>query len=395
MSEPGPSAPEGADVTRAALRPLPWRQILAWAFVGMALGTVLVLADLRSSSDTTGGLVHTGPTGPASELIATDFPDQPQFTYGESDGPMFYAVARDFWDFDRAAESLDRPRYRLNRPFYPFLGWLLHPTGGGDGLVRSLFLVNVGAMFLAALAMGALSSTLRGPPWLGVLAPIIPGAQMAVRIECSDLLASALMLAAAVLFIRNRWVAATAVAVAAVLTKEPVLLTFLGLALWRRDRRGLAIAAVPAVVYGLWALSIRLRVPDSGQDIIEFGPPFVGIVDSIRLTWSQGDNTYALMAFVALVVLSVIGLRRSGLAHPLAPALLLNLALISLLSITPIGLSRNGPRSVLPALLLAVVMVATPKALAAVGRGTPRRTRADDPASADASPGGAGTVAPA
>ena len=54
-------------------------------------------------------------------------PDQAQFTYGESDGPMFYAVARDFWDLDRAAESLDRPRYRLTRPAYPFFGWLLHP----------------------------------------------------------------------------------------------------------------------------------------------------------------------------------------------------------------------------------------------------------------------------
>ena len=366
------------------MRPLPWRPLLLWAALGMVLGTALVLVDLRSSTDVAGGLVHTGPTGPASELIATDFPDQPQFTYGESDGPMFYAVARDFWDFDRAAESLDRPRYRLNRPLYPFLGWALHPTGGGDGLVRSLFVVNVAAMFLAGLAMGALSVTLRGPPWLGVLAPLLPGAQMAVRIECSDLLAAALMLAAVVLFIRNRWVAATLVAVAAVLTKEPVLLTFIGLALWRRDRRGLAIAAGPIAAFGLWALSVRLRMPDSGQDVIEFGPPFVGIIDAIRLTWLQGDNVYGFLAFTALVVLSVVGVYRAGLGHPLVPALLLNLALLSLLSITPIGLSRNGPRSILPALMLAIVIVATPKAIAAVGRGTVRAPAADPDALAPA-----------
>lgn len=363
----GPQEPTPPPGAVAPLRPLPWRPILLWALLGTVLGTALVLLDLRSSSDVTGGLVHTGPTGPASELIATDFPDQPQFTYGESDGPMFYAIARDFWDFDRAAESLDRPRYRLNRPFYPFLGWLAHPTGGGDGLVRALFLVNVGAMFVAAVALSSLSATLRGPPWLGVLAPLVPGAQMAVRIECSDLLASALMLAAVVLFVRNRWVWAIAVAVAAVLTKEPVLLTFLGLAAWRRDRRGVLLAVVPVATYGLWALWIRTRVPDSGQDVIEFGPPFVGIVDSVRLTWSQGDNGYALLTFVALVVLTVVGLRRSGLGHPLVPALVLNLALISLLSITPIGLSRNGPRSVLPALLLAIAIVATPRAASVVG----------------------------
>ncbi len=310
--------------------------------------------------------MHTGPTGPASELIAVDFPDQPQFTYGESDGPMFYAFARDFWDLDLVAESLDRPRYRLNRPIYPFMGWILHPSGGGDGLVRSLFLVNVAAMLLAALSMGALSATMGGPTWLGVLAPLLPGSLMAVRITCGDLVASALMLAATVLLVRDKWATATLVAVAAVLTKEPVLLTFLGLALWRRDRQAFAVAVVPTVVYGLWALSIRLRVADSGQDVIEFGFPFAGIVDAIRLTWSQGDNAYALMAFVALVVLSVLGLRRAGLSHPLAPALLLNLGLISLLSITPVGLSRNGPRSVLPALLLAVVLVATPGARDAI-----------------------------
>jgi hypothetical protein len=83
VSGSGPSAPDRAEGTRATLRPLPWRTILAWAVVGMALGTARVLLDLRSSSETTGGLVHTGPTGPASELIRTDFPDQPQFTYGE------------------------------------------------------------------------------------------------------------------------------------------------------------------------------------------------------------------------------------------------------------------------------------------------------------------------
>lgn len=341
-------------------RPLPWRPILLWALVGTVLGTGLVLFDLRSSSAVAGGLVHTGPTGPTSALIATDFPDQAQFTYGESDGPMFYAVARDFWDLDRAAESLDRPRYRLTRPAYPFFGWLLHPTGGGDGLVVSLFVVNVAAMFIAAVSLGSLSATLRGPPWLGVLVTLLPGAQMAVRIECADLLAVALMLAATVLLLRGRWVGATAVAVVAVLTKEPVLLTFIGLALWRRDRRGAIFVGVPIVLLGLWYVYVRLRFSDSGQDVIEFGPPFVGIVDSGRLLWSQGEHGYALLSFVGLVVLSAVGIARHRLGHPLMPALVLNLALVSLLSITPIGLARNGTRSVLPAMVLALVLAATP-----------------------------------
>ena len=172
----------------------------------------------------------------------------------------------------------------------------------------------------------------------------------------------------------------------AVLTKEPVLLTFIGLALWRRDRRGAIFAGVPIVVLGVWYLYLRLRFGDSGQDVIEFGPPLVGIVDSVRLLWSHGEHGYALLSFVALVVLSAVGIARHRLGHPLMPALLLNLALVSLLSITPIGLTRNGTRSALPALVLALVLAATP---AQAWRRAASTTSAEDGPRPVADPAGA------
>ena len=342
-------------------RPTPWGSILLWAVVGTVLGVLLVVLDLSSTSSTQGGLVHTGPTGPAAELIAEDFPDQAQYTYGESDGPMFYAVARDLWDLDTAAESLDRPRYRLNRPVYPLLGWALHPNGGGDGLVAALLLVNVAAMAVGAIAMGLLSHAWGGPRWLGVLVPLLPGAQVAARITCADLVATSLMLLAVALHVRGRWRWAIPVAVLAVLTKEPVLLTFIGLAIWRRDRRTTLLAVAPAAAFVAWSLWIRSRFADSGEDVIELGAPFVGLVDAVRRTWSEGDNTYTLVTLVVLVALVAVGLARHGLRHPLSLALLANLALVSLLLITPLALDRNGPRSVLPAMAVAILIAATPR----------------------------------
>lgn len=342
------------------ISPLPWAKLVLWAVIGTACGTLMVLMELRSTSSTQGGLIHTGPEGPTAALIAEDFPDQAQYTYGVSDGPMFYAIARDLWDLDRAAESLDRPRYRLNRPVYPFFGWLLHPTGGGTGLVVSLFLVNVAAMAVAAISLGALSVTLRGPVWLGMLAPLLPGAQVAMRITCADLLATALMLAATVLLLRGRWPWAAAVAVLAVLTKEPVLLTFIGLAAWRRDRPSLAVVGAATGALVVWGAYIRLRFADSGQDVIEFGLPLMGLVDAARNAWSQGEHVYGLLSVLLLTGLAAAGFVRHRLDHPLAFALILNIGLVSLLSITPVALDRNGPRSLLPALALAMVVATTP-----------------------------------
>ena len=70
---------------------LPWRSLLLFALVGTTIAVTVALVDLQGSRATTGGLIHTGPDGPAAALLARDFPDDPQFSFGEHDGPMFYA----------------------------------------------------------------------------------------------------------------------------------------------------------------------------------------------------------------------------------------------------------------------------------------------------------------
>ena len=365
------------------LAPLPWRSLVLLALLGTVLGASLTLLDLGRTRESNGGLIHTGPEGPAAALMAEDFPDEPQFRYGEHDGPMFYAVARDPWDLDRAAASLDRPRYRLQHPVFSWLAWLAHPTGtGGDGLLWTMFGVGVASMVLGGVAVGALSHTLRGPIWLAAVLPILPGATVSLRITVADTLAVALLAAALAASLRGRDGLAVALGVAAVLTKEPMILGLGGLALWRRDRAGVALVAVPVAVAAAWFAVLAASVPTSGAEVIEFGAPLVGLWRASTEIWAEGDSPYALVSVVAALVLAVVVLVRRRPDHPLWWPVAVNLAFVVLLDVTVIGLERNGTRMTLPLLVLGLVGALAPSGTAEVPAGVvptrrwwPRPTR--------------------
>lgn len=380
--------------TSSRLRPLPWAVLIGLAVLGTLLGTAITLLDLERTRDTNGGLIHTGPDGPAAELLARDFPDEPQFTYGEHDGPMFYAVARNPWPLDVPSESLDRPRYRLQHPMFPWLVWLVHPTGsGGNALLWSMFGVGVAALVAGGVAVGALSHTLRGPVWLALVFPILPGATVSLRITVADALAVALLAAAIALSLRGHAVGAVVAAVAAVLTKEPMVLALAGVALWRRDRQGLALVGVPVLVAGLWALFLRWQVDSPGGEVIEFGLPLRGLVGAVDI-WTAGKDPYALVSVVAAIGLATVALVRRRLDHPLTAAVALNLAFVLLLNKTVLGLERNGTRMTLPLLVLALVAVVAPRGRAALPSALRRTSAVTEPSGPPESSAGETSVAP-
>lgn len=363
----GPGRSDGAEAAAARLRPLPWGRLVLLALLGTLLGTALALVDLDRTRATNGGLAHTGPDGPAAELMAQDFPDEPQFTYGEHDGPMFYAIARDPWDLDVVTESLDRPRYRLQHPLFSWLAWAANPfADGGDDLLWTLFGVGVASMALAGVSVGALSHTLRGPVWLAAVVPILPGATVSLRITVADTLAVALLAAALAASLRGRPVLAAALGVAAVLTKEPMILGLGGLFLWRRDRDGAILVGAPVVVAGAWALFLRSRVESPGGEVIEFGLPFAGLTEAITDIWAQGDSPYALVSVAAAFGFGIAALVRRRPAHPLWWAVAANLAFVTLLTTTVVGLERNGTRMTMPLLVLGLVTALAPSGRAQV-----------------------------
>lgn len=338
---------------------VPWAVVVLLALVGTVASTAFVLRDATVNRERDGWLLHVGPDHPARAIIERDFPEEPVTDRGSHDGAQFYAIALDPWHPASTATSLDRPRYRLQRPLLPMAAWLLHPVGGGPGLLWTMFGLIVVGLFLGGVALGALSATLRGPPWPALLFPILPGAFLALRITTADTLAIALALVAILLSLRGRHRWAVLAAVAAVLTKEPVFLVVLGFAVWRRDRPGLALAGIPVLVAGTWAAALRFLVPEGSGSFTDIVVPFTGIIDSVR-HWSDGGSPLALLTFLLTVGLVAAVLVRRRPDHPLWWAMVLNAAFLCVLGADSMALERNGPRTTLPTLALAIVALAAP-----------------------------------
>jgi hypothetical protein len=359
-ADPDPTSDEVTVSSRRLSGPLV--TVVALALVGTVLGVGLTLLDLSRTTATNGWLVHASPNGPAHRIIAADLPREPLTATGEHDGTQFYAVARFPFDFNAASEHLDRPRYRLQRIVFPYAARGLVPTSQGATLVWAMFAVTVLGAFLGGVASGALSLTLRGPPWPALVFPILPGVLISSRIVVSDSLAVALTLSAMVLFLRGRTRWAVAAGALAVLTKEPMVLTLAGVALWSRDRRGVQFVAgsiAPAVA---WYVFLWWRLPAADNHSSEFTWPFVGWWDSLQQVWLPGPDTLAAIVFVTTLAATVVALRRRGPRHPLWWPMVGNLALLTVLDIVVIGFDRNGPRATLPLLALAIVALAAPRA---------------------------------
>jgi hypothetical protein len=346
--------------------PLAWRPLLLLALIGTAAGAGICLFNLHQTEAVYGGLIHTGPHGPAAALLRRELPDEKQFTVGQHDGPMYYAIARDPFHLDRVSHYLDRPRYRLQHPLLSWLAWAAHPWGGGDAMVWTLFAVGVAAVFVGSVAAGALSATLKGPLWPALLFGILPGSIMSLRITTGDALGVALLLVALVASFRGHVVLTAVAATVAVLAKEPVLLGLVGVALWRRDRDGLALVVPPVAVAGLWFLWLRIQLGGGGEGIVEFGLPFVGVAHSLPI-WIDRNADFAALSALLVVGLAAAAFARSGWRHPLALAVVLQVIVLVCYSASVIGLDRNGTRMTLPVMAIALIMLVTPQAAMALG----------------------------
>jgi hypothetical protein len=339
--------------------PLPLRHLVKLALAGSALMLALVVGDVVRTSGNPVSLVTPGAHGPSVRAFDRDFPETPLPDGIGHDGQQFYAVARQPMHLDAVSRDLDRPRYRLQRPLMPWLAWAIHPSGGGLGLVYALLLVGFGALVVGGVASGVISRTLGGPSWPAFAFPLLPGCFVCLRISVADTLSVALALLAIALALRSRWGPALLVAVLAVLAKEVALLLLIGFALWRRDRRSVALAGVAAAtVAGWWAL-LHLLLPDGGGRIDEIVLPFRGLAASAS-RWAGGDDLAAAIIVVGSFVLALVALRKRGWAHPLAPAAALQVAFCAVLGINVIGLNLNGPRAVLALNAVVLLLVAVP-----------------------------------
>ncbi len=142
---------------------------------------------------------------------------------------------RQVTDAPRRGRSVPRPTALPGgRPLLSWLGWLLHPQGGGSGLVLAIVDVNSAALLLGGLAAGGLASAAGARPkvaeYMAFLFPLAPGSLAAFGLSTADILATALALSAILLSWRGRPASAIAAGVLAVLAKESILLLLIGYA---------------------------------------------------------------------------------------------------------------------------------------------------------------------
>jgi len=359
LTRPAPPRPGPARAPGAAS---PGREVARWAALGLLVLVALVLVDLARTGGHPVGLVQAGARGPAVAAFRADFPDLELPDGVGLDGQMVYATARDPWPVDASAPHLDRPRYRLQRPLLPWTASLLHPGGGGTGLVWALFAVGLAGVAAGAVAAGRLSVGWGGPPWVAALVPLLPGAWWALRVSTPDVLAVGLALLAVHLASRGRTALAVALGVAAVLAKEPALLILVGWALGQRTARSTVVAAVPAAVAAGWMVALRLLVPGAEGLNGDIGLPLVGLARAATGIWFEGRELIGLASTLGTLALGGLALARRGLRHPLGAAVALHLAFLVVSGPNPLGTNFGGTRTTLALATLALLALATPAA---------------------------------
>ncbi|HVF13014.1 MAG TPA: hypothetical protein VM942_00375, partial [Acidimicrobiales bacterium] len=219
--------------------------VVGWALVGTAVGLLLLLLDVRASGNGIVRPIQAGTEGPSAEVVRRDFPTANLRDDRGLDGQQFYAIARNPWHPDEVAPHLDSPRYRYQRPLLSVAAWLLHPSGGGRGLVFAMVAVNLVGLFVGGVALGSIARRQGGPPWVAGLYPLLPGAFWSLIGGVADGLAVSLSLVTIALVLAGRNRLACCAAVAAVLTRETTILVPLALALAGRRRSDIALVAAP------------------------------------------------------------------------------------------------------------------------------------------------------
>jgi hypothetical protein len=332
-------------------------KVVLLALAAATLNAALAVKSAHYPGSHPASIVHPGAQGPSARVLIEDFPEAKLPRGIGHDGQQFYAIARQPTHLGAIAPDLDMPRYRLQRIAFPLLVWMLHPQGGGRGLIIATVIVGALALFAGGLATGVLALQLGGPLWLTLLFALWPGAFMSMRLSTADNFALAAGLGALVFSLagRHRW--ALVAGVLATLAKESTWLLLLGLALHRRDRRGIYLAAVPAAVAGAWWLALRLLVEDNSPGLTIFTLPLAGLWACVQY-WSQGNTLFAYFLVPLAFAIGAWALVRVKLRHTLGPAILLQMLFLAFLGVDSLGLDANGSRITMPLMLLGSVALA-------------------------------------
>jgi hypothetical protein len=250
---------------------------------------------------------------------------------GAYDGQFYWAIALDPLATGSIHRSVDEPSYRYGHPLYGWLGWLF---SAGQGTAAAAALLAVGlASFAAAAAAAAWLGVRRGRAgWESLFVVANAGLLYSAAHDLAEPLCAALLLGGLAAYHAGRRPAALACFALLPLSKEPLALLPLALAVWEVWRNQARTRTVLPLVCTLipsaaWWIYARIHFGASFMSgNTALGAPFSGwrraLVDSgvdsysaDRLTNQIGEET--LIVLVALLMLlAVAGIAALRLRGP-------------------------------------------------------------------------------
>lgn len=279
------------------------------------LGGLTAALLLVGQSNTVGGLtglLQVGEVSPVRPLIEAELGDVPLAEGTGHDGQIYYAIGLDL-DGDEVAPYLDLPSYRYRRILFSAMA-------GGFGLLSGqelLIGMVVTVVMSTAIAAGSVAASARilgRSDWLALAVILNPGVWLSVRLLTADVVAVTLMSLGILGLLTRRRLGIVAFALSG-LTKDPYLLTPLGLAV-SRDRRRWLVALVPGLVLAGWTLWVAATIDSELSGVGNITLPLRGIVEAAS-NWAAFDASdwiYLIFALTSvLAALLVAALTKSWL----------------------------------------------------------------------------------
>ena len=291
-----------ADETPTPSRPYPATEAILWALAGLLLAVFLV-ATQASALGSVSSLLQVGVESDLAPYISSLLPDIELVPGVGTEGQTYFAIATDL-SGEFVPQLIPSPGLRYARIGFPWLaslGGLLTGRTVLDGMLTVTVLSSAAAT-TAAMGLAAFFGMRR---WvaLGLFANL--GWFLGIRLLTPDPLGMALMLGGLLAAVHNRSRTATALFVAAALTKEPYYAAALAVAIWlwqRRFRlRALVIALTPMVGVMISSAIVNQRI-GTFADAPNVSWPVVGIVKASAI-WADApakDQFYSGLALAGI-----------------------------------------------------------------------------------------------
>jgi hypothetical protein len=228
------------------------------------------------------------------------------------DGKFFFIQAVDPWlsSPSENAVLLDPPVYRSQRMLYPALSGGLG-TLGPEATVWGLLVVNILGMAIGTYVTARLARLLGGSEWWGLAFALNFGLIFDLQNDGAGIVAACLAMWGVLMLYQGRHWLAIPLLVGAVLSREVMLVTAGGVAIWHwlegRRRQAIATAVIPAACLGGWIAYVTARLGPDQTSVGAFSAPFTGLIEAFP-SWLREPATLA-TALAVLLLMAVYALR--------------------------------------------------------------------------------------